>query len=442
MIINSKKYSKIILLALVILGLFSFGYFYNKTQRGSESSSNQALLTPLFGNNNEVVGEALINSNRDSGCFTANEVPKDNEYISYKYDGKCYINILYSQKALVTQNLLSKNYDSLYESRRYFDSEIKKLHEISKNMQFLWHPDQKKQEYLSSEKESSNGKIEESIVNVGKYKLVITSPWDHFLDDESFYTHVVITKNGELINTKDYKGVYLSHIYKIQVSQTFYYILGLCSGGMHGCGILVPIINDGDKLVIGKNIEDVDFSNYLKIEDFFTKNGELYTVFNDSRYFGGYSSSNNASYNSAVPRIYKFDKATGNTILETNNFLELYKDSVKIISDDLNKLKDSVPVEVRNLMMQTGAGRSLIPYFDYDLGMSILANKNNASQIRKQIEKLYIDFYGEKYSLEAHFDGYKDFDIFNLVEEVFNYVSAVVQTYIKEPAFVDSLKKL
>ena len=219
----SKKYSKIILLVVVILGLFLFGYFYNKIYRSDKSSANQAPLTPpLFGSNNEVVGEALINSNRDSGCFTTNEVPKNNDYISYEYDGKCYINTLYSEKALVIQNLLDKSYDTLYESRKYFDSEIKKLHDVSVDMQFLWHPDQKKQEYLSSEKESSNGKIEESIVNVGKYKLVITSPWDHFLDDESFYTHVVITKNGELTNTKDYKGAYLSHIYKIRVNQTFY----------------------------------------------------------------------------------------------------------------------------------------------------------------------------------------------------------------------------
>jgi len=412
MIINSNKYLKIVLLAIIILGLFSFGYFYNKTQRNNVSSSNQAPLTPpLFGNNDEMVGEALINSNRDSGCFTANEVPKDNKYISYKYDGKCYINTLYSQKALVIQNLLSKNYDSLYESRRYFDSEIKKLHDVSKNMQFLWHPDQKKQEYISSEKETSNGKIEESIIGVGKYKLTITSPWDTLsLDDESLYTHVVITNAGKSVDIKDYKGVAFSHIYKIKVNQTFYYILGLCSGGMHGCGILVPIINDADKLIIGKNIEGVDFSNWLRIEDFFTKNGELYTIFDDSRYFGGYSSSNNASYNSAVPRILKFEKTTENTILETNNFLGLYKDSAKIISDDLNKLKDNIPVEVRNLLMQTGAGRSLIPYFDYDLGISILADKTNASQTRKRIEKMYLDLYGEKYSSGAHFDGYKDFE--------------------------------
>lgn len=411
-ILNLKKYSKIILIAIVILGLFSLGYFYNKTHRSNESSTNQApLAPPLFGSNDEVVGEALINSNRDGGCFTLDEVPKDNEYISYKYDGKCYINTLYSQKALVIQNLLTKNYDSLYESRRYFDNEIKKLHDASEDMQFLWHPDQKEQGYLSSEKESTNGKIEESIINIGKYKLIITSPWDTLsLDNEFLYTHVVITDNEKSVNNKDYKGVVFSHVYKIQVNQTFYYILGLCSGGMHGCGILVPVINDGDKLVIGKNIEDVDFSNWLRTEDFFTKNGELYTVFDDSRYFGGYSSSNNASYNSAVPRIFKFDKTTGNIILVTNDFLGLYKDSAKIISNDLNKLKDSMPVEIRNLMMQTGAGRSLIPYFDYDLGMSILSDKINASRIRKSIEKLYLELYGGKYSSEAYFDGYKDFE--------------------------------
>ena len=75
-------------------------------------------------------------------------------------------------------------------------------------MQFLWHPDQEKQEYLSSEKESSNGKIEESIISVGKYKLTITSAWDTLsLDDESLYTHVVITNDGKPVDTKDYKGV-------------------------------------------------------------------------------------------------------------------------------------------------------------------------------------------------------------------------------------------
>ncbi|MEA2113087.1 MAG: hypothetical protein U9P63_00280 [Patescibacteria group bacterium] len=36
----------------------------------------------------------------------------------------------------------------------------------------------------------------------------------------------------------------------------------------------------------------------------------------------------------------------------------------------------------------------------------------------------------------------KDFSIFNLVEEAFSYVSVIVQTYIQEPDFVDSLKKL
>ena len=111
-IFNSKKHTIIFLLILFIFGLF--WYFYNKPQQ------NQAtLIPPLFGDNGEVVGEALINSNRDSGCFTSNEISKDNEYVSYKYDGECYINTLYSQKALVIQDLLSKNYDSLYESRRY-----------------------------------------------------------------------------------------------------------------------------------------------------------------------------------------------------------------------------------------------------------------------------------------------------------------------------------
>lgn len=403
---NKSKINEMLLAGLVILIIIVGVLFFIK----KDTKIDAPLTPPLFNENDEVVGESLINSNRDSGCFTANEIPKDNEYISYQYDGKCYINTSYSEKALVIQNLLDKSYDTLYESRRYFNGVIKKIHDTSKDMKFLWHPDQEKQEYQSSEKESSGGKIEESIVGVGKYKLTIISPWDTLgLDDESLYTHVLVTNDGKLIDTKNYKGVAFHHVYKIQVNQTFYYILGLCSGGMHGCGILVPIINDGDKLVIGKTIEGVDFSNYLRIEDFFTKNDELYTIFDDSRYFGGYSVSNNASYNSAVPRIFKFDKATGNTILVNDQFLDLYKKSTEIISNDLNKLKESIPQEIRNLMTQTLHGWSLTPYFDYYLGMAIISDKTHYSEIRNRVEKLYTDFYGNKYDPEAHFDGYKDF---------------------------------
>jgi len=405
MIIYSKKHFKIILFILIIFGLFLFGYFYNN----NKIQQNQVPLTS--GDNVETAGEAFINSG-DSGCFTPDEVPKNNEYILYKYDRECYISLSYSKKGLVIQNLLDKNYNLLYESRKYFDREIKKLHDASKDMKFLWHPDQKKQEYSSIKKESYNGKIEEeeSVINIGKYKLTIISPWDTSgLDDESLYTHIVITNGGKSIETRDYKGVTFNHVYKIQVNQIFYYILGLCSGGMHGCGILVPIVNDGDKLVVGNSIKGVDFSNYLRIKDFFTKNDELYTVFDDSRYFGEYPSSNNASYNSAVPKVFRFNK-TGNAVLVTDNFLELYQKPAKIIFDGLTKLKNSIPIKARNVMMQTMAGKSLIPYFDYYLGISILANKTNASQIRKQVKKLYFNLYGKKYSLKAHFNGYKDFE--------------------------------
>ncbi len=401
------KINETLLAGLVILVVIIGVLFFSK----NKTENKVPLTPPLFNNSGEVIGESLINSNRDSGCFTVSEVPKNNEYISYEYDGKCYINTLYSEKTLAMQDILDKSYDTLYESRRYFDGEIKKFHDVSKDMKFLWHPDQDKQEYQSTKKEMNKEEIEESIIDAGKYKLTITSPWDTIsMDDEALYTRVVITKDGKSVDTRDYKGVAFHHVYKIQVNKTSYYILGLCSGGMHGCGILIPIINDGDKLVIGKNIEGVDFSNYLRIENFFTKNDELYTVFDDSRYFFSYSGSNNASYNSAVPRIYKFDKATGNTVLEKNNFLEIYKESVKMISDDLKKLNNSLSIEVKHLMTQTGRGRSLIPYFDYYLGMAIIADKSHASEIRSRVEKLYVDFYGNKYDPEAHFDGYKDFE--------------------------------
>ena len=72
---------------------------------------------------------------------------------------------------------------------------------------------------------------------------------------------------------------------------------------------------------------------------------------------------------------------------------------------------------------------------------------DTASQRLKQIYDVrsaiaHGDFSSIKSIIKKQRTKDKDFDIFDLVEEVFNYVSAVVQTYIKEPAFVDSLKKL
>jgi len=316
------------------------------------------------------------------------------------------------EKVLAIGKLLDKSYDSLYESRIYFDSEIIKLHKASKDLTFLWHPDQEKQGYTETMKKSGNVDIKETIIDANNYKITITShaPQSYTFEDDITDTHIVITNNGKLIDTRNFSGLIFSHIYKIKVNQTFYYIIGLCTTGTHGCGMLVPMINDGDKLVIGEVIKGVDFSNYLRIEDFFIRNGELYTVFDDSRYFFGYySTSNNASYNSAVPRIFKFDRATGDVILVTNSFLDLYKKSVQIISDDLIKLKDSIPEKIRHTIPKIDSS-FLAPYFDYYLGMAIIADPTHSSETRKEVEKLYLDFFGKQNKPEVNFDGYKDFE--------------------------------
>lgn len=319
------------------------------------------------------------------------------------------LNDIDSEQFPVIEKLLDQSYDSLYESRRYFDSEIVKLHKASKELEFLWHPDQDKKGYSDVRKKSGNLEIEEAVINTSNYKITITSNWEHSINNEDLYTHVVITNGGKLVDTRDYSGVAFSHIYKIKVNQTFYYIIGLCNDSMHGCGILLPIINDDDKLIVGSIIEDVNFSNYLRIEDFFTKNGELYTVFDDSRYFFNYSSSNNASYNSAVPRIFKFNKTNGNIILMTDNFIDLYKKSVQIIFDDLIKLKNNIPEKTRHIIPKVSSS-FLAPYLDYYLGMAIIADKTHALETREKVENLYFDFFGEQDSPEAHFDGYQDFE--------------------------------
>lgn len=63
-IFNSKKYSKIVLLALVILGLFTFWYFHTKA-----SSLNQALLSKSFidrGDNSkeEIKNETVVDTSK------------------------------------------------------------------------------------------------------------------------------------------------------------------------------------------------------------------------------------------------------------------------------------------------------------------------------------------------------------------------------------------
>ena len=57
-----------------------------------------------------------------------------------------------------------------------------------------------------------------------------------------------------------------------------------------------------------------------------------------------------------------------------------------------------------------GEGGSLIPYFDYYLGMAIIADKARAPEIREDIRKLYVDLWSEKNLSEIHLDGYKDFE--------------------------------
>lgn len=318
-------------------------------------------------------------------------------------------------QTLVIEKVLDQSYNSLYDSRRLFDSEIKKLNSESKDMIFLWHPDYEKNQYLSNVKKNNSGeKIKETVIDMGDYKVTITSPdylQDGFsLDSDDFNTHIVITKNGKSTDIKDYEKVNLSHIYKIQVSEVSYYLLGLCRGSMRGCGTLVPIVYSNSKLKVGKIIEDVDFSDWLRINDFFTINSELYLVLDDSRYFwstdsaSSLSLSNNANFNSAVPRIFKFDKETANLILSINDFNYIYKIATEKIEKDLYSLKDSIPSEIRPLATNGLIGKSLAPYFYYYLGMSIIANKENYDEVRNRIEKLYTEFYGKETASKAKFE--------------------------------------
>lgn len=395
----TKTQKIIVLVSVISVGVLFFAFYHAQGIKKLETPFN----TIIQDDNSKLIGESLLDSHNDSDCINPYKLPKDDEYFSYKYDDRCYINKLYSPKTIAIQEILDKNYSSLYDSRRYFDSEIKKLHDESKNLNFLWHPEQDKQEYQKVKKIVDKKTIEESVINIGKYKLTVTSPENQdIMDDEFFYTHVAVTLDGKTMSSKDYKNVALHHIYKMKVDKTYYYLLGLCGGGMHGCGVLAPIVDSGQDIKIGDDIKDVDFSNYLRKDDFFVKNGDLYTVFDGGEYsYFNYSVSNNARTNALVPSIFKFDKNTGSLKLQNTDFVDLYKKSVSMIENDLGKLKSDIPDKVRPMMMQTLRGWSLAPYLDYYRGIAIISDPTHEKEITEKVKKLYIDFYGDKYSIEA-----------------------------------------
>lgn len=350
--------------------------------------------------------------NPEKGCYTEKDLPKNDEYATYKLQD-CGISVHFSKKSSDLTDILHKNYESLYASRLSFDKEIKQFHDVSKDMTIVWSPEMKSNPYLTYFDRGED----HSYFNIGKYKVDIVTPTgeDGFItEDKDLYTKIVITENGKEIKRKEYKGEEFRFIYKIIVNKTEYYLLGLCHGGMHGCQMITPLVYDENIPMIGKEIKG-DFSNYLRDSDFFTRSGELYTVIDDSRYFFEYSSSNNSSYNSAVPLIMRFDKHTANTVNSVGQFKGVYKKSVDVMTKDFDALKSIFSVvendETRiKILSFSNEGSSLEPYFDYYLGMSILSSDGGYSSIREKVKNLYSYFYGDGDNVEMHFDGYKDFE--------------------------------
>lgn len=416
-----KKLTKHERILTIVLTVFIFAFIiqcvvlaYNNYLLNKEKDQILSTKNTLTNSTNltpdSVIGNEIRNT--ENGCFTEKDLPKSDEYAEYKLQD-CGIGITFLKKSLSILDVLDKNYESLYASRLFFDKGIKKLHDSSNDMKFIWDPEKKYNPYSSYVERSEN----HSYFNSGKYKIDIVSPTDlngESIDDKDLYTKITISENGKELSHKEYKEEGFRFIYKIILNKTEYYLLGLCHDGMHGCQLIVPIVYNEKAPVIGKEFGG-DFSNYLREDDFFTKNGELYTVIDDSRYFFQYSSSNNASYNSAVPLIIKFDKNTANTNDAMFDFIDLYKKSTDVMTNDLNTLKKVLSVvenkETRiNLMNLTNRGTSLIPFFDYYLGMSIISNQSSYSSIRNSVKNMYLDFYGNNIEPEAHFDGYKDYE--------------------------------
>lgn len=89
----------------------------------------------------------------------------------------------------------------------------------------------------------------------------------------------------------------------------------------------------------------------------------------------------------------------------------------------------------------------------FQLKTGVVLNKMTGVGLDKTSEKLKLfydvrsaiahgDFLAIKNIIKKGKTKDNNFDIFDLVEQVFDYVSTIVQAYIQEPDFVDSLKKL
>ena len=336
----------------------------------------------------------------------------DDEIFGWNFDGDC-----------VSSLLISEGNNQLNNSRNYFDNYLKKQSELSRDLKFIIHPknDDGKGSYREGYKRVfSADKVSENIkIVIGKYTLEINEPTKDVTDNvdvdsgEQITSVMKVFNNNVLIDTQKYTSHdrVFSHLYRMEVGNTTYMYIGLCGGGMHGCGTLIPIVSDSRSYIHIGNSIDTDFSNYIPKDSFFTKNGELYTSIDDQRYFFKYKNvSNNASYRSSLPIIYKFDKKTAGLVPAPKDYISLYRKCAQIIEKDITALNKILPPDSKLKETNGVSGLSITPYFDYWLGLEIVSSSGDYDQKREKVKKLYFDFYGKDTKVEAHFDAYKEYE--------------------------------
>lgn len=329
-------------------------------------------------------------------------IPADSKYFSYSYSHNsgdmCYINAIPTKDGEKVDKVLSDNYNTLYDSKDYFTNQITKLKNKSTNLKFLAFPDGDFG-YTSIGSDTSGPIFQ---IKVGNYLLKTKASVDPDTQDVSSST-IEIYKDSKLVDTKNFSGMQFDHLYRMKLGSFDYLLLGICGGGNHGCGILLPIIYDGNNLKIGDNFV-TDFSNYLDRDQFFTIGDDLFVNLDDDSNYFNYNVSNNASYNSAVPHVYKFDKETGKLILEDSMFLNIYSEAIKIFENDFNKMLSQIPTDAIPEVTNLESGDSLKPYFDYYLNMRKVLNANNDTY-KTDTLKMYRQLYGPEKSIDYHPDS-------------------------------------
>lgn len=302
---------------------------------------------------------------------------------------------------------IDKIYSRIEKSDIYFNHLISQLKDTVNPISLIWHPDH---DNSVLENRLILNKKEINSFYIGDYKISIENPENYRdLNHDSLNTYLFITKDTKTLHSYYYKDFFVSQIYKIKYLNIDYILIGFSARGVRENGFILPMVYSDNKLIIGKEQKNFSMHRNIPEDNFWGFNKNLYVTLDDTRYFGTYGNiSNNASISSFIPVIFLINKETGNMIFSSHEFSDVY-----------SKLKDTLSIEFNYLSKNILSGKlkiedydladTLIPSFDYYLGISLLSTKNEYSETRKNVLDLYSNIFKNKEIL-MNPDGYVDFE--------------------------------